>query len=181
MARMLLIAFGLISSACSPVTPPAADAAPADPPPSAPAAGCMAAIQYFVGSWVARAENPSTGEKFTLRYRVERALGGSWLAGSGESPELGLEVQDRWGCDPVTQEIVRVIFDSQGTFAMIKSRGWDRDTLVLEGHARAKPGEFPVRETITRLGPAEFKAVWESKSEETWTPYSVEHLTRDSQ
>src|SRR5687768_6011585 len=85
----------------------------------------MEDLHFFVGQWLAHAEDPSTGRKFTLRYRVAPTLDGYWLAGSGESSEMGLKVQDLWGHDPVTGEIVRVIFDSQGTFGTVKSKGWE--------------------------------------------------------
>jgi hypothetical protein len=135
-------------------------------------------LQYFVGTWLARAEDPGTGRKFTLQYRIEPTLDGTWLAGAGKSPEMALEIQDRWGHDPVTGEIIRVIFDSHGTVGTVKSKGWDGDKLVFEGEARAKEGALPVRETIHRRGSTEFKAVWETRLEKGWTAYSVEHLIR---
>ncbi len=57
----------------------------------------MQELEYLVGTWSARAENPSNGRAFTLRYRLMPALGGMWLAGSGESPEMGLEIRTTGG------------------------------------------------------------------------------------
>jgi hypothetical protein len=136
-------------------------------------------LQYFVGSWLAIAEDPSTGRSFTLRYEVAPALDGTWLAGYGESPELGVMVQDSWGHDPVNGEIVRIIFDNQGTYGTVRSTGWEGDTLVLEGESRTTNGVISVRQTITRLDPGQFRAVWEAFREGGWTTYSTEHLRRE--
>jgi hypothetical protein len=150
-------------------------------PPAHPlAAGGDDALQYFVGRWLASAEDPGTGRKFTLDYELAWILKGAWLRGGGGSPELALEIHDLWGRDPVTREIVRVIFDSEGTFATVRSRGWQGDTLVFEGEARSKGTSVPVRETIKKIGPAELHAVWEAKGSQGWTPYSVERLRRQS-
>jgi hypothetical protein len=135
-------------------------------------------LSFFIGNWLARAEDPSSGRTFSIRYRVELTLDGQWLSGSGESPEMGVKVHDLWGHDPVTGEVLRVIFDSQGTFGMVRSNGWKGEVLVFEGEARGREGAVPVRETITRLGPSQFKAVWEARSETGWAPYSIEHLER---
>jgi hypothetical protein len=140
----------------------------------------MQELEYFVGAWSVKAEDPGTGRRFSMQYSVVPILDGAWLVGSGESPEMGLKVQDLWGRDGVTGDIVRVVFDSQGTHGTVHSRGWKDETLVFEGEARTRSGAVRVRETITRIGPAEFKAVWEAQGEQGWTPYSVEHLTRDS-
>lgn len=93
---------------------------------------------------------------------------------------MGVKVHDLWGHDPVTGEVLRVIFDSQGTFGMVRSNGWRGEVLVFEGEARGREGAVPVRETITRLGPSQFKAVWEARSETGWAPYSIEHLERQT-
>lgn len=73
---------------------------------------------------------------------------------------------------------MRVLFDSRGTHGTVRSKGWNGDTLVLRGEARGKGGVRVVRETITKLGQVECKAVWEARSETGWEPYSIEHLTR---
>lgn len=140
----------------------------------------MEELQYFVGSWLARAEDPSTGRSFTLRYEAKPTLDNAWLTGYGESQELGVRVQDFWGRDPASGEIMRVIFDNQATYATVRSAGWKGDTLLLEGESQTKSGAVPVRETITRLGPNEFRAVWEARLEKGWATYSVEHLSRKS-
>lgn len=135
-------------------------------------------IQYFLGSWKAKAKDPRTGQKHTLPYTVEPVLDGAWLAGSGESVETGVKMHDLWGHDPVSGEILRVIFDSRGTYATVRSQGWDGDKLVLEGNSRGEKGEIRVRETITRLSSSEFKAVWEAYLDQDWITYSVETVSR---
>ena len=136
-------------------------------------------LRYFVGSWSALAEDPGTGQTFTLRYRIEPTLDGTWLAGYAESPERGVKVQDLWGRDASTGKIVRIIIDSQGTYGIARANSWEGDTLRFEGEAHSKDGTIAVRETITRLGSLEFKAVWEAKLENGWTVYSIERLVRD--
>ena len=74
--------------------------------------------------------------------------------------------------------VVRTIFDSAKTFGTVRSKGWQGDTLVLEGDAVSAQGRVTVRETIQRKGPDEFHAVWEAKTGDTWSAYSVETLRR---
>jgi hypothetical protein len=138
----------------------------------------LAPLEYFVGSWLIEGKDPGSGQAFSLRYHLEPVLGGAWITGHGETPARDLEVRDYWGIDPISGEIVRIIVDSNGTNGSVRSRGWNGDTLILEGEARSPGGAFPVRETITRLGPSEFKAVWEAKLEAGWTTYSVERIRR---
>lgn len=135
-------------------------------------------LRYFVGEWSIQAEDPGTKNTATLIYVVEPILDGVWLRGHGNSPELAIEVEDMWGVDPVTREIVRAIFDTRGTYGIARSRGWERDTLVLEGEARTAGGVVHVRETIVRAGPDHFTARWEAESEGRWTAYSVENARR---
>lgn len=138
----------------------------------------MIDLDYFVGTWRAEAHNPSTGKRFELDYRVEPALRGRWYIGTGHAPALDLEIHDLWGKDPVSGEIVRMIFDSQQTVGTVRSLGWTGDELVLEGEAATRAGLLIVRETITRRGPDELHAVWEARIGQTWTTYSVETLRR---
>jgi hypothetical protein len=138
----------------------------------------MRDLEYFVGTWIAQCEDPGTGRRFTLQYRVDPALDGAWLAGFGESEELGVKVRDFWGRDPITGDVVRIILDNHSTHGVARGKGWEGEILRLEGRARGKEGEIDVRETITRLGPSEFKAVWEAKLDKGWTTYSIEHLKR---
>jgi hypothetical protein len=147
---------------------------------SQPVDGRDEALRYFAGRWLASAEDPGTGRKFTLHYELSWSLKGAWLSGAGGSPELALEIHDLWGRDPVTNDIVRVIFDSEGTFGTVRSRGWQGDKLVFEGEAASKGTSVPVRETIEKIGPHEFRAVWEAKGEQGWAAYSVERLMRQA-
>lgn len=135
-------------------------------------------LRYFVGSWSATLVNPQTKKVSHLAFRVAPTLEGMWLLGQGESPELALKIHDLWGKDSYAGEIVRVVFDSRGTHATLRSRGWDGNTLRFEGEARGDAELIPVRETITRVGPDEFSAVWEAKSGEVWKAYSLEKLVR---
>lgn len=137
-------------------------------------------LRYFAGSWHASAEDPTTGRTFTLRYDVRPVLGETWLSGHGRSAELEVEVRDMWGRDAGSGDVVRVIFQNDGSHGTIRSTGWTGDTLRFQGDVRTADGITPVRQTITRLGPDEFRAVWEARLEDGWTAYSDEHLTRQS-
>lgn len=143
-----------------------------------PAAPDPTGVAYLVGRWAATAEDPQTGEVLNVDYRVEPAPGGAWLMGAGVSTDGSINARDVWGRDPQTGEIMRLIFDSAGTFGTIRSRGWTGDTLVLEGEAKSSGGVLRVRETITRLGPDRFRAVWEAHRDGKWVVYSVELLSR---
>jgi len=61
----------------------------------------------------------------------------------------------------------------------VRSAGWQGETLVLEGEVRAPSGTVRVRETITRVGANELRAVWEALQDGAWSAYSEERLTRD--
>jgi hypothetical protein len=169
----------------APLLASAAAAQPAKAPAGAAAAPRVAessikaqGLDYLVGSWRADAVDPSTGDKFTFDYRVEQAPGGSWIAGFGRSVDGAIQSRDMWGADPLTGGIVRVIFNGNGALATVRSPGWKGNTLVLEGDSSRNGRTLPLRETITRVGPNEFRAVWEAFREGAWSPYSVERLTR---
>jgi hypothetical protein len=136
------------------------------------------ALAFFVGQWSAVAEDPGSGKRFTLDYRVRPALDGAWCEGEGYSPELGLRIRDLWGVDARTGELLRAIFDSQGTHGEIRSKGWEGDTLRFEGQASSGGQSQAVRETITRVSDKEFTALWEAKGDAGWTAYSKERLVR---
>lgn len=143
-----------------------------------PGKGALPELDYFVGSWRAEAKNPTTGKTFVLEYTVRPALRGRWYAGSGTAAALDLEIYDLWGKDAVSGEIVRTIFDSAQTSGTVRSAGWKGNVLVFEGEVATSGGRVTVRETIEKTGPDEFHAVWESKTGEAWSAYSVETLRR---
>ena len=135
-------------------------------------------LGYFVGDWSASARDPGDGSTVVVSYKVAPALDGAWLAGEAESADLSLRSRDVWGRDPATGEVMRTIFDKSGVYGVVRSRGWEGDRLVLEGEARSKGGTIRVRETISRVGPGEFTAVWEALRDGVWTTYSIERVTR---
>jgi hypothetical protein len=153
-------------------------AQPQQAPAAAPRAG--EGVDYLIGDWLASAQDPATGKTMSIDYKVERLPGGTWLAGSGLSSDQSLKSRDIWGRDPLTREIMRLVFDSSGAFAVVRSPGWAGDKLVLEGDVRSEGGVVRVRESITRLGPDRFRAVWEAYRNGAWVAYSIETLTRRS-
>jgi hypothetical protein len=169
-----LLFLGLLTGAA------AAQSDAAKPGPAADEQVTAEGLQYFVGSWLAEAKDPSTGKSFSLTYRVEPVVGGAWITGHAEAPELGIRSRDMWGRDPRTGEIMRVIFNGNGAYATVRSKGWNGDTLVLEGDSHGKTGTLRLRETITRLSPSEFRAVWEALRDGQWKAYSIERVTRRS-
>lgn len=135
-------------------------------------------LQYFVRSWRVAAREPNKSEVMTIAYKAEPAIGGKWLAGTGESSDLTVRARDSWGIDPASGEILRFVFDSSGAYGIVRSRGWEGDRLVLEGEAQSRGGPTKVRETITRVGPDQFHAVWEALQDGSWKAYSIKQVTR---
>jgi hypothetical protein len=135
-------------------------------------------LNYFLGRWDVASKDPASGEVLQVDYTIEAAPGGAWLAGASVSKDRSLSARDMWGRDPLTGEVIRVIFDGSGTFATVRSQGWAGDKLVLEGQARSKGGTMRVRETISRVSPQRFEAVWEAYRNGAWSAYAVETVTR---
>lgn len=135
-------------------------------------------LDYFVGRWDVASRDPGSGEVLQVEYTIERAPGGAWLAGTSTSKDHAINARDVWGRDPLTGEVIRVVFDGSGTFATVRSQGWTGEKLVLEGDARSKGGTVRVRETISRLSPQRFEAVWEAYRDGAWSAYAVESVTR---
>jgi hypothetical protein len=153
-----------------------ATAAHAQPPTPPVAPG----VEYLAGDWRVSAADPATGAAVIADYNVERPPGSVWLTGQALSADRTINARDVWGRDPLTHEIIRVVFDASGAFATVRAPGWDGERLVLEGEVRSGGGTVRVRETITRLGPDRFRAVWEALRDGQWTAYSVETATRRS-
>ena len=80
--------------------------------------------------------------------------------------------------DPTTGEIMRIVFDGSGTYAVVRSPGWTDGRLVLEGDARSAGGTVRVRETIRTVSENEFTATWEALRNGSWSAYSIERATR---
>jgi hypothetical protein len=135
-------------------------------------------LRYFVGRWDVASKDPASGDVLRVEYSIEAARGGAWLAGSSVSKDGSVSARDMWGRDPLTGEVIRVIFDGGGAFATVRSPGWAGDKLVLEGEARSKGGTVRVRETISRISPQRFEAVWEAYRNGAWSAYAVETVTR---
>ena len=172
-----LVSAAVLAAALTAAAPALAQA-PSAPAPQAAARAAPEGLEYMLGTWVGEGRDPSTGETFSFVYRVEPEVGGAWITGYGESKDGGFKSRDLWGREPKTGEIMRVIFNDGGGYATIRSPGWKGDTLVLEGESFGSNGSLRLRETITRLGPAEFRAVWEAFQGGKWVPYSVERVTR---
>ena len=136
-------------------------------------------LDYIVGRWEVEATDPATGHVEKIGYEVQRFVGSAWVSGTAKSAEPGFSAKDVWGHDPLTREVVRLVFDSSGTYAIVRSPGWQPDgTLVLEGDARSANGIVRVRETIRRISANEFQATWEAQREGSWRAYSLERAKR---
>ena len=137
-------------------------------------------LEFFVGRWEVASRDPASGEVLQVDYTIEKAPGGAWLAGASASRDRSINARDMWGRDPLTGEVIRVVFDGSGTLATVRSQGWSGDKLVLEGEAKSRGGTVRVRETISRLSPKRFEAVWEAYRNGAWSPYAIETVTRRS-
>jgi hypothetical protein len=136
-------------------------------------------LDYIVGRWEVEATDPKTGQVEKIGYEVQRFVGSAWVSGNAQSADPGFAAKDVWGHDPLTGEVIRIVFDSSGTYAIVRSPGWKEDgTLVLEGDARSANGIVQVRETIRRISADEFHATWEAQRDGRWHAYSVERVKR---
>ncbi|HEY8615235.1 hypothetical protein [Phenylobacterium sp.] len=142
-------------------------------------AAAQEGVSYFAGKWDVASKDPASGETLAMTYVVEPTLGGAWLAGAGAAVDGSYSARDMWGRDPLTGELIRVIF-SDGAFGTVRSKGWAGERLVLEGETRSAGGTVRVRETITRISPQKFEAVWAAYRNGQWVDYAVETVTRRS-
>lgn len=133
---------------------------------------------YFLGRWQVGAVDPATKVEDQLCYEVGKFVGDRWIAGFGWSADGKFQVRDVWGQDPLSGEVFRTVYDGGGTYAVVRSSGWAGDRLILEGDARSPGGVVRVRETITRIGPDQFNATWESRRDGEWSAYSIETVRR---
>lgn len=136
------------------------------------------ALDALVGQWEVEATDPTTGKTEKIRYDVRRFVGQAWLSGTGQSADPVFQSKDVWGHDPITKEVIRIVFLGSGTYAIIRSPGWKNGTLVLEGDARSADGIMRVRETIRWVNRDEFHATWEARRDGAWHAYSVERVKR---
>lgn len=163
----------------------ASPAAATEPKTSTPAPAASAAeaaklgpeLGYFVGAWDITSVDPRTGEKEAFNYRVEPALGGSWLSGAGVSLKGDFASRDMWSRNPQGGGFSRIVFSEGGAYTILRSAGWKGDTLVFETDPAA--GAPRLRQTITRIGPNEFRAVWAMFRDGAWITYSDERVTRN--
>ena len=171
-SRIIAIACAslLASPACVVPQEPARAAASATTP------STSGDLDFLVGSWDVVATSPSDGTSERIRYDVRPLTRASWLTGRGSSDTV--DASDVWGRDPVTGEIMRIVFDGSGTYAVVRSPGWADGQLVLEGDARSAGGTVRIRETIRTVSENEFTATWEAWRNGSWSAYSIERASR---
>jgi len=155
-------------------------AAPASPAAPVRPASAGADLAFLIGEWDVVVRTPGEADAATVRYTVRPFSGTAWLSGHGVSPTLGIDARDVWGLDPSTGEVTRTIYDSTGTWGLVRSPGWRSDLLVLEGEARSSGGTVRVRQTIRRVGRDRFSVSWDSFRDGAWRTYSLEDATRRS-
>jgi hypothetical protein len=158
-------------------TAPAAE--PQGPAAAPPASGAEAdwSLAFLLGGWDIVATTPGSGESARFSYDVSPLLG-TWISGRARSDPPGEESKDVWGKDSASGELIRIIFAGGGTYAVVRSPGWQGGKLVLEGDARSPNGVVRVRETIERESDDRFLATWEAYRNGSWSAYSVERVTR---
>ena len=93
-------------------------------------------LDYIVGRWEVDAIDPTTGQAEKIRYEVQRFVGNAWVSGSAKSADPSFAAKDVWGHDPLTGEVIRTVFDSSGTYAIVRSPGWKDDGTPAAGTFR---------------------------------------------
>jgi hypothetical protein len=145
---------------------------------ASPAAHCGRDLNFLLGIWDVSAREPGAEKADRFDYEVRPLVGTAWISGHAKSVELGAESADVWGRDASTGDIIRVIFDKSGTYALVRSAGWQNGRLILEGDALSANGSIRVKETISCINQNEFNARWEALRNGVWSPYSDEHAVR---
>jgi hypothetical protein len=141
-------------------------------------AQCGQGLDFLLGKWDVSAREPGAAHAERFDYEIKPLVGSAWLYGRAKSADLASESSDVWGKDASSGEIIRVIFDKSGTYALIRSPGWKDGRLVLEGDALSSGGSIRVRETISCISRDEFRALWEARRDGVWRAYSDEHVVR---
>jgi hypothetical protein len=118
------------------------------------------------------------GVSQSFTWTTKEVLDGSWLGGRVESGGSMIS-SDMWRQTP--KGIERFAFSSDGLFVRLTSPGWVGSKLVFTGTAGDATGEFPVRETITKLSDTKMHALWERQGADgKWSVFSDEMCTRSS-
>jgi hypothetical protein len=170
--KFLLAALGAILLA------PGANALFANTAAASPAGQCGKDLNFLLGRWDVSAREPGAEKADRFDYEL-RLLGGTpWISGHAKSEDLGAESSDVWGKDASTGDIIRIIFDKSGTYALVRSSGWKDGRLVLEGDALSSSGSIRVRETISCIDKDRFSARWEALRNGVWSAYSDELAVR---
>jgi len=130
-------------------------------------------IDYFKGTWtVAVRGGPAGG----FKWEVKPGLDGSWLAGSVTREGRAIS-NDYWRQDG--KRIERFAFSSNGLFIKVSSAGWNGNQLVFTGTGGSAGTEFNVRETLTKIDPKKFSALWErQEADGKWIVFSDETCTK---
>jgi hypothetical protein len=135
-------------------------------------------LRYLIGTWRVVSTGPGGGDELRVCYSIQPFVGDKWLSGVATSSASRVESKDVWGRDDASGQLFRTIFDASGTYAIVRSPGWNGETLVLNGDARSGGGTMQVRETIRRVSANEFKATWEALRGGKWGVYAIETATR---
>lgn len=132
------------------------------------------AVDYFKGTWSVAIKGVT--QSFTWTTTAD--LDGSWMGGVVESGGVKVS-RDMWR--QTAKGVERFAFSSSGLFVRLSSPGWSANKLVFNGTAGDTGGEFPLRETITKLSETKMHALWERQGADgKWTVFSDETCTRTS-
>jgi hypothetical protein len=135
-------------------------------------------LSYLIGTWRVLSTDAAGGGDLRVCYSVRPFAGAKWLSGEATSRTPSFGSKDVWGVAGASGELIRTIFDTSGTYAVVRSPGWKGDVMILEGDARSNTGTLRVRETIQRLSKDRFSATWEALRGRKWSVYAIETATR---
>ena len=149
---------------------------PALPPPPASE---LAQFDYFLGNWQCDAWDSASvlgpAHKATTAITFERDLGRHWVVmhwseeRADDNPHPWL-LENAFAYEPAKKQFVYVSRDNTGVFAWGSGRGWDGETLTIDGEyddAAGKRAAF--RDSYVKHGEYAFDFVTEDENDGQWS------------
>src|SRR4029453_840207 len=79
----------------------------------------VGSLRYFIGTWDVVSVDPAGDGGLRVCYSVQPFMGKEWISGVARSAKADFGSKDVWGYDRASGELIRVIFDASGTYAIV--------------------------------------------------------------